>query len=280
MWDMDTPEQRAKILEAEVQAFKKYLGTVPPGDFDRSSACEGWSVADVVAHLVGQDFALRVTRGLQGDSSPPEGAPDVADHDEDRFAQNIFDRAHATREQHGDCLVAALGERLDETVAVFNGVPAGQWDNLCYWPPGPEPVRTLLDMRISELTMHAWDIGSVLGAGYHLSAEAVAVLFDTVDRAVRRAFRPDPSLEKPIRHRFILSGTQSAEKDIVVAASGATVGPAGAETPDVTFLCDGETYVLAMYGRVGIDAAIADGRLRFEGDAVLATGFGRRFVGG
>ena len=66
----------------------------------------------------------------------------------------------------------------------------------------------------------------------------------------------------------------------MVAASGATVGPAGAETPDVTFLCDGETYVLAMYGRVGIDAAIADGRLRFEGDAVLATGFGRRFVGG
>lgn len=277
---MDTPEFRAKVLADEVTAVKKYLGSLSSDDLQKPSACEGWSVTDVIGHLVGQDFALRVTRGLQGDISPPDGAPAVADHDEDKFAKNIFDRARTTRDQHGDRLVEILNERLDEAVAVFNNVGPTQWDILCYWPPGPEPVRTLLDMRIAELTMHAWDIGSVLDDQYHLSSDSVGVLIDTVDRAVRRAFRPDPTLAKPISHRFVVDDPVSTRRDIVITADGAKVGPAGDHEPDVTFQCDGETYVLLMYGRLKVYMALADGRLTFDGNPALAVGFGRRFVGG
>ena len=84
---MDTPESRAKILEAEVSALKDYLASLSPEDLQRPSACVDWSVADVVGHLAGQEHASRVLRGLQGDFSPPEGSPAVADHDEDRFAR-------------------------------------------------------------------------------------------------------------------------------------------------------------------------------------------------
>ena len=277
---MTTPESRAKVLEAEVAAVKRYLPSLTPEDLLKPSACEGWSVADVIGHLAGQDFALRVSRGLRGDHSPPEGAPAVGGHDEDRFAKDIFDRARTTRDQHGEGLVSVLLQRLDETVAVFNGVGPGDWDNLCYWPPGPEPVRTLLDMRIAELTMHAWDIRSVLDAEYHLSEDSVRALIDTVDRAARRAFRPDPSLTRPLTHRFVIDGPLATAKDIVISADGAQVGPAGAQEPDVTFQCNGETYVLVMYGRLKVVEALADGRLTFDGDPALAVGFGRRFVGG
>ena len=56
--------------------------------------------------------------------------------------------------------------------------------------------------------------------------------------------------------------------------------PAGNQEPDVTFLCDGETYVLVMFGRLKIADALSEGRLTFDGDPALAVGFGRRFVGG
>ena len=277
---MDTPEFRTKVLAAEVNAVKEYLASLSLEDFQKASACEGWTVADVVAHLAGQSFASRVNRGLQGDISPDGGAPAVADHDEDRFARNIFDRARSTREQHGEQLLEVLCQRLDETVEVFNSVGPEDWDTLCYWPPGPEPVRTLLDMRISELTMHTWDIRAVLDDQYHLSKDSVIVLADTVNRAARRAFRPDPSLEKPVRYRFVVAGPIATATDIVLAVEGARVEPAGSDVPDVTFRCDGETYVLVMYGRLKPDAAMADGRLTFEGDAELAAAFGQRFVGG
>jgi hypothetical protein len=108
---MSTPEYRVKVLEAEVDLAKEYLESLRSEDLQKLSACENWTVADVVAHMVGQDFALRVTRGLQGDISPPEGAPAVADHDEDRFAQNISDRAKSTNERHGGQLVEVFSRR-------------------------------------------------------------------------------------------------------------------------------------------------------------------------
>ena len=277
---MDASIFRARVLAAEVDSVKEYLGSLSLEDLRKPSACDGWSVADVVAHLAGQPFTSRVNRGLRGDISPDEGAPAVADHDEDRFARNIFDRAKSTREQHGERLLEILCRRLDESVAVFNGVEPEDWDTLCYWPPGPEPVRTMLDMRISELTMHIWDIRAVLDDQYHLSKDSVAVLIDTVNRAARRAFRPDPSLKNPIRYRFVVAGPISTARDIVVAVEGARVEPAGSDAPDVTFRCDGETYVLVMYGRLKPESAMEDGRLTFEGDADLASGFGQRFVGG
>ena len=277
---METPESRLKVLEAETSAANGYFASLSHEDLQKPSACVDWSVADVMGHLAGQDHASRVRRGLQGDYSPPDGAPVVTDFDEDQFAKNISERAQATREQPGEALVSYLNQRLVETVEVFNSVGPNDWDMLCYWPPGPMAVRTLLDQRIAELTMHTWDIRSVLDDEFHLSDDAVQVLIDGVDRAARRAFRPDPSLSQPISHRFVIDGPVAGRREVVISADGAVGGPAGSEEPDVTFQCDGETYVLVMYGRLKVMDALAEGRLTFDGNPESAVGFGRRFVGG
>ena len=96
---MQSPAERVEILRQEVAAFKERVAALSPQDWDLPSACEGWTVADVVAHLAGQAFALNVSRGLQGDSSPPAGAAPVTEHDEDQFARNIFQRAFDTRDR-------------------------------------------------------------------------------------------------------------------------------------------------------------------------------------
>ena len=277
---MVTPEQRVNILQAEAESFKTYLSCVPAEAWNQPSACEGWTVADVVGHLNGQNFASRVARGLADDASPPEGAPLVEHHDEDSFAEDIFQRALSNREEHGENLLESFIPRLDESVQVFNTVGPNDWEKPCYWPPGPEPVRTLLDMRIAELTMHAWDIRSTFDAGYRLSDDSVRVLMQTVDRAVRRAFRPDVDIQSEIRYRFEVMEPFETAYDVVMAAQGTHVKPSGKQGADVTFRCDGETYVLVMYGRLSPEDATAQGRLTFQGDSELAGSFGCRFKGG
>ena len=284
---MSTPQARVQILMQEIADFKERLAALPPDAWNQPSACQGWTVADVAAHLAGQDFALRVTRGLQGDSSPPLGAPPVDQHDEDAFAQAIFQRAFATKAQAGDQLLATLLQRLDESAAVFAAVSPEQWDALCYWPPGPEPARVMLDMRISELCMHAWDICSRFDPDYRLSSAALSVLMDTVPRAVRRAFRPDPSLTSPFRFRFRIDPPPAAY-DLVFTTAGAALetlnpDPTAAGTdlqPAVTYHCRGETWVMLLYGRQTPDAAINAGQLTYQGDAQLARTLTARFVGG
>jgi len=54
---------------------------------------------------------------------------------------------------------------------------------------------------------------------------------------------------------------------------------AGEAAPRVTMRCDTETYVLLVYGRLDLEAAMASGRLMIEGDRELALAFGRWFRG-
>ena len=271
---------RVTLLQNEARQFINYLQTLSSQDWSHPSACQGWTVADVLGHLAGQDFSPRILRGLQGDISAPEGSPVVSVHDEDQFAQSIFQRAIGTKERLGDQLLSTFSQRVDETVQVFGGIAVDQWETLCYWPPGPEPVRTMLDMRISELVMHAWDIRSQLDPSYHLSDDSVMVLMDTVDRAVRRAFRPEPSWVEPIRYRFQITAPLPAKSDIVLTKDGGMVGAGGAEAADAVFNCDGETYVLLMYGRLKLATAIEVGRLSVVGAAELVERFASRFKGG
>ena len=277
---MDQSPDRLVILKTEAEEFKKYLSGLPTEAYSEPSACDLWTVGDVLAHLGSQGFARSIARGLAGDISPPEGQPAVSEHNEDEFAERIAQRAFTTRQQQGDRLIEWFVDNLDESVRVFDMVGRDDWDTPCYWPPGPEPIHTLLDMRIAELSMHAWDVRSVLEPSYHLSDDSLTVLIETVPRAVRRAFRPEPDLETPIRYRFSLSSPASIKVDIVVATDGTRLEATGGSEPDVTYTCNGETYVLVMYGRVKPDSALSDGSMSFEGDPASATRFGQRFKGG
>jgi hypothetical protein len=49
---------------------------------------------------------------------------------------------------------------------------------------------------------------------------------------------------------------------------------------DVTFRCDGETFILLMYGRIRAQEAVSQGKMTFEGDAALVAAFTQRFQGG
>ena len=108
-----------------------------------------------------------------------------------------------------------------------------------------------------------------------------------MDRAARRAFRPDPLLEgRPLRYRFQVERPKERVIDLVLSDAAAQIieGPADnppGERPRGTFECDGETCVLILYGRLTPANAIAARRLTVAGgDAYLAASFGDRFVGG
>lgn len=284
---MTTMADRIDLLEQEARMLLDFLGKQPPDAWATDSACEGWTVADVIGHLTSVDLSTRLIRGLAGDHSTPEGSPPPEQHDEDTFARSIYQRAVDASQRLGDGLLADFTQRMDETVALFRQVEPDRWDNLVYWPPGPMSVDVLLTQRIAELTMHGWDIRSRLEDGYHLSDGSVTALLDTVDRAVRRAFRPDPLLaDRPLRYRFSISRPEPRVIDLTLSDDAAEIveappGKTVAEPPQVTFECDGETCVLILYGRLTPGEAVAARRMAVaDGESCLVAAFEDRFVGG
>jgi len=284
---MNAPTNRIDLLEHEAKMLLDFLRGLPPNAWAADSACEGWTIADVIGHLTSVDLSTRLLRGLDGDHSPPEGSPAPEQHDEDAFARSIYQRAVDASQRLGDGLLADFTERVSETVALFRQVQPDQWNNLVYWPAGPMLMDTLLTQRIAELTMHGWDIRSRLEDDYHLSDGSVTALLDTVDRAARRAFRPDPLLAgRPLRYRFSIDRPERRVIDLVLSHGDAEIvetpeDAAPADSADVTFECDGETCVLILYGRLTPHDAVSAHRLSVAaGDAYVASTFGDRFVGG
>ena len=284
---MNAAHNRIDLFEHEGSELVAFLGGLTPEAWATPSACEGWTCADVIGHLTSVDLSTRLLRGLDGDYSPPDGSPSPEQHNEDTFAQTIYQRAVDANQRLGSGLLDDFIERIDETVTLFRNVRPAQWENLVYWPAGPMSVDTLLTQRIAELTMHGWDIRSRLEDNYHLSDGSVAALLDTVDRAARRAFRPDPSLaNRPIRYRFRINRPDERTVDLVLSDAAAEIAHGAAAEPpprhpDVTVECDGETCVLIMYGRLTPSDAIESGRMAVaNGDARLVATFGDRFVGG
>jgi len=271
---------RARIVHAEADRLEQFLSTLSPADWQRPSACDQWQVADVVAHLAGFGLAERITHGLQGDLTPPQGQPPAGTLHEDAFREWIARGSIATRERLGDQLLSvfvATNAQLDQVVAALR---PQDWETRCHHPMGPETVRTLIDVRLTELAMHGWDIRSRFDPQATLSTDSLPALCNTIPRAVRRAFRPEASRRTTVCYRFVTTKPVSVRQDIVLSREGGRCEPASDSRADVTFQCTAETYVLVMFGRCTVEAALRDGRLSYEGDPELVAAFGQAFVGG
>jgi putative sterol carrier protein len=71
-----------------------------------------------------------------------------------------------------------------------------------------------------------------------------------------------------------------ATTDILLNADGASIETDGQAEADVTFRCDTSTAIMVICGCLPLTDAIADGRVRVEGDQEFAATFEQSFQGG
>jgi uncharacterized protein (TIGR03083 family) len=283
---VDTFADHIKVLETESERIKQYLYALPPEALGRPSACTQWQVQDVVAHLIGvaETYASSVTRGLKGDTAPLPGRLPAGQGTAALAAAGIAQRSIAARESLGDELLRTFdstNERLNHILAALR---PEERTILCYHPGGMVAAQNFIDLRLKELAVHEWDIRAGLEAEASLSPASLPAILTTISEAIasgslRWAFWTGPKLPAPVRYRFVVSSIGPRKSDIVVDGEALRMEDAAGSTADVTMRCGAETYVLLVYGRLDLAAAIAAGRLTVEGDTALATAFGQWFRG-
>ena len=281
---MNADDERKEEIARAAQRLEGFLQTLGPEQLTQQSACEGWTVADVVAHMVerGGPIPGQIERGLAGDLSPTPGVSDAPPASEDQFRVDLDHSAVALRRELGDRLLAEFARVNREFDRVMGLVQPGDWDKPCYHRLRPETVRAKVDIRIAELAMHEWDIHWAFDREASLAEDSLPGLVSASGRAVRRAFRPDPARTRPVRYRFALSGQGATKLDVVLAPEGAgfQIEPSPESGPDVTFRCSSATYSMVIFGRQKLGEAIQRGQVIAEGDEGLIKDFMDAFVGG
>jgi len=283
---MPTFDERLHVLKEESTRLEGYLQALPPQAWTTPSACSRWQVQDVVAHLVGvaEFYAGNIGRGLKGETSPPPGRAPAGESTGASSAESIAERSIAARKSLGDQLLvtfAASGRQLNETLA---GLKAQERTTPCYHPGGVVAAHNFIELRLKELGVHEWDIRAGLEPTARMSPATFGAILATISESIasgslRWAFWSGPAPATPVRYRFQITGPGPTKPDLVIDGKSVRMEDAGPTPPQVTFRSDTETYILLMYGRLDLEAALASGRLRVEGDGQLARGFGQWFRG-
>lgn len=283
---MDALTDRLKMLQSESTRFRQYLHTLSPHAWSQPSACAQWQIRDVVAHLIGgaEFYADSISRGLQGDPSPPAGRPPAGTSNAAAAAESIAQRAIVVREHLGDQLLATFETTDDHLTRLLTGLGPEAQETPCYHVWRLLPAQDFANLRMQELALHGWDIRARLEATARLSTESVPVLMHMIANSLTSgfltwAFWSGPRLSTRVHYRFEVTGTVPSQIDIVVAGDTAQVEEVSHTPAHVHFRCDPEAYVLVMYGRLSLAAAIAAGRVRVVGDRQMATAFGQWFKG-
>ena len=278
---MEDTARKEEVIRSG-KRIEGFLNSIADHELSLQSACEAWTVADVIAHLIerGRPIPEQIERGLAGDLTPTPGTTDDPPVSEEQFALDLNERAVALRRALGSSLLEEFARVNREFERVLGSVGHDDWEKLCYHRLRPETVRSKVDIRIAELAMHEWDVRWAFDHEASLAEESLLGLVNASGRAVRRAFRAEGSRTRSIRYRFSLTGAWPSTVEIVLRAEGASFSTGASETPDVEFQCSAATYAMIIFGRWKLDAVLNAGLISVSGNARWTEEFIEAHVGG
>jgi len=267
------------LVNAEAGRLADHLAGMKPESWSQDSACQGWKVGDVVAHLsiAASTWAASLTRAAAGDPEPPQGQSFLGAGV--RGSEVIADAAIAHFQEKGQQLLSEFTQGYDRLEQVMSTLRPEDWEKPCFHRRGKMPVHQFVALRVQELAVHGWDIRAGLDTSAVISEEALPQLVTMVPRWLRNAFRPGLDLPTPTRFRFDVTGAARVSQDVVVNGQEFEIQAAGTGQADATFRCDTSDYILLIYGRVGVDQGMSSGRLRIDGPKERAAEFTTWFQG-
>jgi uncharacterized protein (TIGR03083 family) len=273
-------EAYVPVVQTEADSLARFLNTLSTDDWQRPSACDLWTIRDVVAHLIwAADFYTdTVSRGMQGDISRPEGRP-PGDAPNAASMPAYFDQhAIRVRDRLGAEIMPMFRSSYRTLSTLMLGLSARQWDMPCSFFQhygGTQPAHAFLFLIIQELAIHGWDIRSRFDGTVPLSAESLPPLMERIPKRLGRAglvqFPIDADRWPLVRYRFDLRADSALRYDLMVEAGKARMESSENALADVTLRCNRATFALMMYKRLSLAPAVSQGRLTVEGDQALTV---------
>lgn len=174
------PVDRARLLEL--------LATPDPGDWRRDTACPGWTVHDLVAHL-----AHDHVRRLSGARDHHESAGFEPGEDLPGFINRVNEEFVATARRWSSAvlvdLIAHLGPQLDDVWAGLALEELATLDVACADPGVPAPLWLDVARELSEFWIHQQQVRDAVGRPGSDDGDLARAVADTLIRGLPLALR-------------------------------------------------------------------------------------------
>jgi len=263
MTSVDRAVDVDKVLPALDEQFGAIIGLaegLAPADWERPTACPGWSVKDNLAHVIGTEAMLA------GRSSPEVELGDVPHvrNDIGRFNE-IWVESY--RPGPVSAVLDDLRGIVAERRAALAAMSRADFDADAMTPAGPATYGRFMRIRVMDMWMHEQDIREAMGRPGHLAGPApeqsLAEVSSALGFVVGKRVAPPPGTTV----RIELTGDLAGRIDIEVTDRARLVEAIeGSPTAEITL--PGERFMRIAGGRLS-DSDDPQRDVVYAGDATL-----------
>jgi uncharacterized protein (TIGR03083 family) len=261
--DKQTVQAYADAWTQSIEAISELVTPLSEGEWNRPTECPGWSVRDVVSHVIGMELELL------GDPRPIHALPRDLRHVVDEFTRYCEVPVDKRRCHTGPEMTAELEYTIIRRSRALREPRHAPTDEV-RWPMGPYtrdiPYHQLLRTRVFDVWTHEQDIRRALRAPGDLDSAAAGITRDYLVELLPRAVAKLAGAPAGCTVVFDVHGAQEFMTSVRVDESGrGSVDATVPLAPAARFSMDWETYARLACGRIARSGA----DVKSEGDEAL-----------
>ncbi|WP_327678965.1 maleylpyruvate isomerase family mycothiol-dependent enzyme [Kitasatospora sp. NBC_00458] len=262
MTDNQTVQAYTDAWTQSIEAISELVSPLPEGSWNRATECPGWSVRDIVSHVIA------VESELLGDPRPIHSLPRDLRHVTTEYARYIElpvdkRRCHTALEMTSELEYTII--RRSRALRNARQTPTERVRR----PGGPHrgevPYHELLRLRAFDVWVHEQDLRRALGLPGDLDSPAALIARDVLLEALPTAVAHQAGAPAGTALVVDVTGRVEFLRTVRVDSAGrGSVDESISLAPDVQLTLDWETYVRLACGRG------RPGPVAVEGDKELA----------
>ncbi|MET7439728.1 maleylpyruvate isomerase family mycothiol-dependent enzyme [Streptomyces sp. NPDC004082] len=254
-----------------VDAISELVSSLVEGEWNRRTPCPGWSVRDLVSHVIGLDCEML------GDPRPIHTLPRDLYHvtnEHQRYMEMQVDvRRHHTAPE--------MTSELEYTIIRRNRQLRNESrspDTKVRGPLGTEPtLEEAMRYRAFDVWVHEQDLRTALGQPGNLDSPGAFITRDELLAALPKVVAKDAGAPANSAVVFDVHGPVEFLRTVRVDADGrGSIDGTPSLGPAATLTLDWETYVRLACGRVSANSV--EDRIKVEGDPDLTAAILRNFA--
>jgi uncharacterized protein (TIGR03083 family) len=261
---MENAESVIAILAEEWGAIDTLAQGLVDAEWDLPSECPGWTVRDVLSHVIG------IERVLLGEALPPP-LTELPSHVENEVGARNEAWVAPRRSRPGPDVLHEFQEVTGRRVAQLRSWPESRFDEIGPSPVGEVPYREFMHVRVMDSWVHEQDIRVATARPGHDSGPAAELSIDRLCAAMPFVVGKQAGAPEGASVRFELRGPLSRRIDVIVRDGRAKAVAVLDAQPTTSLDIDVEVFWRLACGRVDGKAARLAGLVDIGGDEALAS---------
>jgi uncharacterized protein (TIGR03083 family) len=261
-WDATSYEGKDTILRVvRDEAEQLFTLAEQPGAWEAPTACEQWTVRDVVGHLIDTTEGYFKSFDLARSGADTPQAYGLAG-----MHARAGEEATTFRELSQAEAMERVREDLDKLMGILEPLSAEEWTGLIvpHFYMGPVPAFFYAAGQLMDYGVHSWDIRQGTGESHGISGDAADLLVPFMFVLWQSTIKPDADLT-PFTVGLNITGRNGGGYRVSIGDQGMQFEQGSTDDLPAVIDFDAGSMVLTTFGRINAGTV--------RGDRALAERF-------